>query len=239
MAELVREIMVDATPETIWPFLVDPSKHLEWMGTVAEIEPDPAARTGARGRPAPVVGQYLEVIPMEKVAFTFGWEQPGNPITPGSTTVEISLHPEGTKTRVRLVHSGLPDAAAAEDHGKGWQDYLERLAVERDGRHERPGCRSGESAYQPSQVEDAVEQVGGDLQVVDRVMPRKAGRDSATSSTSASGRSSPRSTAASTKRRMCSRFCPITDRLNSSARSGWRIRSIANVVSSFALSPRR
>jgi carbon monoxide dehydrogenase subunit G len=29
MAELVREIMIDATPETIWPFLTDPAKHVE------------------------------------------------------------------------------------------------------------------------------------------------------------------------------------------------------------------
>ena len=49
----------------------------------------------------------------------------------------------------------------------------------------------------------------------------------------------PLATAVVTKRRMCSRFLPITDRLNSSARSGWRTRSIANVVRSFASSPRR
>jgi uncharacterized protein YndB with AHSA1/START domain len=64
--------------------------------------------------------------------FTFGWEQEGNPITPGSTTVEISLHPEGDKTRVRLVHSGLPDDAVS-DHGDGWQHYLERLAIRAAG----------------------------------------------------------------------------------------------------------
>ena len=96
MTELVREIMVDATPETIWPFLVEPSKHLEWMGTVAEIDPRPGGiyRVLVAGQHQSS-GSYLEVIPMEKVVFSFGWEQPGNPITPGSTTVEISLHPEG------------------------------------------------------------------------------------------------------------------------------------------------
>ena len=43
-------------------------------------------------------GEYVEVVPHEKVVFTFGWEQEGNPITPGSSTVEITLHPEGDKT---------------------------------------------------------------------------------------------------------------------------------------------
>ena len=41
MAELVREIVIDATPETIWPFLTEADKHVEWIGTVAEIDPRP------------------------------------------------------------------------------------------------------------------------------------------------------------------------------------------------------
>ena len=59
---------------------------------------------------------------------TFGWDEPGHPIPPGSTTIEISLHREGSKTRVRLVHSGLPPEAVS-DHGEGWSFYLDRLAV--------------------------------------------------------------------------------------------------------------
>ena len=133
MAELVREIMIDATPETIWPFLTEPGRHVEWEGTVAEIDPRPGGqyRVLVAGQ-YQSSGTYVEVVPMQKVVFTFGWEQEGNPITPGSTTVEISLHPEGDKTRVRLVHSGLPDDAVS-DHGDGWQHYLERLAIRAAG----------------------------------------------------------------------------------------------------------
>ena len=112
MAELVREIMIDATPETIWPFLTDPAKHVEWDGTVAEIDPRPGGvyRVLVAGQ-FQSAGEYLEVVPMTKVVFTFGWEQDGHPISAGSTTVEITLHPEGGKTRARLVHRGLPDDA--------------------------------------------------------------------------------------------------------------------------------
>ena len=133
MAELVREIMIDATPETIWPFLVEPDQHVAWLGTVADIDPRPGGTYRVLvGGKNPGVGEYVEVVPNEKVVFTFGWEQEGNPIRPGSTTVEISLHPEGEKTRVRLTHRGLPDDAVG-DHTQGWDHYLGRLAASATG----------------------------------------------------------------------------------------------------------
>ena len=133
MAQLVREIMIEATPETIWPFLTEPDSLVGWHGTVAEIDPRPGGiyRVLVAGQHQSA-GEYVEVVRPERVVFTFGWEEAGNPITPGSTTVEITLHPEGDKTRVRLVHSGLPDDALA-DHGHGWALYLGRLAVRVSG----------------------------------------------------------------------------------------------------------
>src|SRR4051812_8898351 len=133
MAELEREIMIDATPETIWPFLTDPGKHVEWDGTVAELDPRPGGIYRVLvGGEHPSAGEYVEVVPMEKVVFTFGWDVPDHPIPAGSTTVEITLQAEGDKTRVRLVHSGLPDDAV-DDHTHGWDHYLGRLAVRATG----------------------------------------------------------------------------------------------------------
>ena len=138
MAELVREIMIDATPETIWPYLVDPAKHLEWLGTEADIDPRPGGvyRVNVQGLHQSA-GEYIEVVPQEKVSFTFGWEEEGHPIPPGSSKIEITLHPEGDKTLVRLVHSGLP-ADAVSDHTSGWDHYLGRLAVVASGGNAGP-----------------------------------------------------------------------------------------------------
>jgi uncharacterized protein YndB with AHSA1/START domain len=133
MAELVREIIVDATPETIWPFLTEPDKHVEWCGTVADIDPRPGGvyRVLIAGQHQSD-GKYVEVVPMEKVVFTFGWDEKDHPIPAGSTTIEITLHPEGNKTRVQLVHRGLPDDAIS-DHSHGWDLYLGRLAIAATG----------------------------------------------------------------------------------------------------------
>ena len=50
-------------------------------------------------------GEYVEVVPFERVVHTFGWDMPGNPITPGSTTVTYELFDEDGKTRVRSQHT--------------------------------------------------------------------------------------------------------------------------------------
>jgi uncharacterized protein YndB with AHSA1/START domain len=129
MAELTREIVVKASPATIFEFLTIPEKMLEWQGTSAELDPRPGGvyrvLTGGNHQSA---GEFLEVVPNELVSFTFGWDEPDHPIPAGSTKLAISLIPEGENTRVRLVHSGLPDDAIS-DHTKGWDHYLGRLEV--------------------------------------------------------------------------------------------------------------
>lgn len=133
MAQLEREILIDASPETIFPFLVDADKHILWDGTEAELDPRPGGvyRVVVAGR-FTAAGEFVEVVPNERVVLTFGWDVPGNPIAPGSTTVEYTLQPEGDKTRVVVRHSGLPDDAVF-DHEEGWEHYLGRLAVAASG----------------------------------------------------------------------------------------------------------
>ena len=128
--DLEREIMIDATPETIFPFLTVAEKHLEWEGTAVELDPRPGGvyRVLVHGE-YQAAGEFIEVVPNEKVVIAFGWEMPGNPLPPGSTRVEITLHAEGEKTRLRLVHSGLPDDETSGQHREGWDHYLGRLAV--------------------------------------------------------------------------------------------------------------
>jgi uncharacterized protein YndB with AHSA1/START domain len=143
MAELVREVVVDASPETIFPFLTDPSKHVLWMGSEAELDPRPggAYRVLAQGV-HPGVGKFVEVVTNKKVVFSFGWDEPNHPIPAGSTEIEITLIPEGEKTRVRLAHRGLPDDAIS-DHTKGWDYYLDRLATVATGGDAGPEVMGG------------------------------------------------------------------------------------------------
>ena len=77
MAELVREIMIDATPETIFPFLTVPEKFKNWNGTEVELDPRPGGifRVLTAGQ-YQAAGEFVEVVPNEKVVYTFGWDFP-------------------------------------------------------------------------------------------------------------------------------------------------------------------
>ena len=67
-------------------------------------------------------GRFLEIELDRRIVFTWGWEVPGNPVAPGSSTVEIDLIPDGGETIVRLIQRGLPDEAF-ETHRQGWEHY--------------------------------------------------------------------------------------------------------------------
>ena len=118
MAQLVREIMIEATPETIWPFLTEPDALVQWHGSVAEIDPRPGGiyRVFVAGQ-FQSAGEYVEVVPMEKVVFTFGWEEDAD-LPPGASTVTVTLTPVDGGTEVRLVHDGLTDDQAVH-HAEG------------------------------------------------------------------------------------------------------------------------
>jgi uncharacterized protein YndB with AHSA1/START domain len=132
MAEVTCEVLVKAEPATIFALLTDPDQQV-WIGTDAQYELKPGGiyKVSVMGT-HPALGAFTEVVPNEKIAFTFGWDQPGHPIPAGTTTVAITLIPEGEETRVRLVHSGLPDDAVS-DHTQGWTTLLDRLAVTASG----------------------------------------------------------------------------------------------------------
>jgi uncharacterized protein YndB with AHSA1/START domain len=125
---VVVQRRIRAQPATIFSFFTDPARWLRWQGVEATIEPVAGGRfrMNVRGD-GYASGQFVEVDPPRRIVFSWGWELPGNPVPPGSSTVEIDLEPDGDATVVRLTHRGLPLPATRDHHREGWQHYLERL----------------------------------------------------------------------------------------------------------------
>jgi uncharacterized protein YndB with AHSA1/START domain len=124
------EIRVEASPETIFDFFTDPAKAVRWMGEQATLDPRPGGiYRVAMNEEYVVIGEYVEVDRPHRVVFTWGWKDDLQQMPPGSSTVEVTLTPDGDATLVRVVHRDIPTPEAAESHRDGWNRFLPELAI--------------------------------------------------------------------------------------------------------------
>jgi len=132
-------VTIGASPQTVFEHLVERDKMLRWMGVSAEFEAKPGTPLTIVTNPGNTAsGEFLEVVPYERVVFTWGWV--GNAkIPPGSSTVEISLKAVGDNTELTLVHTGLPSEQDFVEHTSGWTHFLDRLTQLMTNGHDRVG----------------------------------------------------------------------------------------------------
>lgn len=71
-----------------------------------------------------VVGTFREVRPPEKLVFTWAWE--GKDM--GETLVTLEFHDRGGSTNLTLTHELFPTQELRDEHNRGWDGCLTRLA---------------------------------------------------------------------------------------------------------------
>ncbi len=119
--ELSCEIFIDASPETVFSFLTEQDKAAQWFGEIVDIEGKPGGKFYIAAEAGfAAVGEYTEIIPHEKVVFTWGGM---HDIPEGGTTVEITLKAENGGTRLTLRHYNIPTQEAADSFGHGWPNH--------------------------------------------------------------------------------------------------------------------
>ena len=133
-----RETHIAAPRASVFAFLTDPDKIVQWMGTEATTEVHPGGMYLLKGvSSATARGTFRDVVPVHRLAYSFGWE--GNEeVSPGSSLIEIDLIEQDGGTLLRMTHSGLPNATTQASHGKGWAHYLGRLTEVAAGRNPGP-----------------------------------------------------------------------------------------------------
>ena len=128
-----RTLAIDASPETVWEFLVDPEKLMRWKGINADLETQPGGIFRCEVIPGHIArGEYIEIDKPNKLVFTWGWDG-SEDVPPGSSTIEIELASDGDGTSLRFVHRDLPNAEAIASHAHGWDHYLPRLETAAGG----------------------------------------------------------------------------------------------------------
>ena len=128
---IVKEVHIDAEPETVFAFFTEADKISRWLAAEATTDPRPGGIVHqthhSEGVDYLMRGEFVELDPPHRVVFTWGFENTELGVTPGSSTVEVTLTPANGGTHLRLTHSGLPEPALAS-HGPGWDEQLGNLA---------------------------------------------------------------------------------------------------------------
>ena len=124
--KIIKEIFIECRPETLFSFFTDPDKMVKWMGRHILLEP----RIGGKYRidvngSDIAMGEYLEIVPYEKILMTWGWEK-SKVVPPGSSKVEFKLTPSEKGTRLVLTHYDLP-VEEIPSHQQGWSHYMPRI----------------------------------------------------------------------------------------------------------------
>jgi len=125
---LERTVDIRARRATVFRFFTDNDHFARWWGPGSTIDPTVGGKVlivypgGASAS-----GTVRELVPEQRIAFTYGYDDPKKPIAPGGSLVTITLEERGDGTRVTLVHD-VHDAAVRDEHVQGWRYQLALFA---------------------------------------------------------------------------------------------------------------
>jgi uncharacterized protein YndB with AHSA1/START domain len=126
-----------ATPERIYRAFLDPDAKAKWLppngftGKVHHLD----AKVGGTykmsftnfttGRSHSFGGEYLELVPHERIRYTDRFDDPN---LPGEIRVTITLKEVSCGTELNIVQEGVPAVIPPEACYLGWQESLILLA---------------------------------------------------------------------------------------------------------------
>jgi uncharacterized protein YndB with AHSA1/START domain len=129
--------VIAAPPEKVYRAFLDPDARARWLppngftGKVHESD----LRVGGRYRMSftnfttgSVIGfggEYLELVPHEKLRFTDVFDDPN---LPGTIEVTVTLKAVSVGTEMHIVQAGVPEVIPLEACYLGWQESLRNLA---------------------------------------------------------------------------------------------------------------
>lgn len=85
---------------------------------------------GAEGAIHRLGGTYREIIPPEKLVFTWQWLGEDGEAPEAESLVTVVFRPVGDgKTEIVLTHTALSSAEARDNHAQGWEGTLDELGT--------------------------------------------------------------------------------------------------------------
>jgi uncharacterized protein YndB with AHSA1/START domain len=135
--ELVIKRVLNAPRELVFQAWTDLEHVRKWFGpkdhpaTHVTIDPRPGGRWRAclrsteTGNTLWLGGVYREIVPPERLVFTFAWEEEGERGL--ETLVEISLAERDGKTYMTMRQTPFQSESERDGHCGGWSSAFDRL----------------------------------------------------------------------------------------------------------------
>jgi uncharacterized protein YndB with AHSA1/START domain len=130
-------LVLRTTPERLYRAFIDPDAMVKWLppngftGKVHHMDP----RVGGTykmsfsnftsGKSHSFGGEYLELVPHERLRWTDRFDDPN---LPGVMTVTVRLKKVSVGTELNIVQEGIPDVIPPDACSLGWQESLTLLA---------------------------------------------------------------------------------------------------------------
>ncbi|MCB1518941.1 MAG: SRPBCC family protein [Hyphomicrobiaceae bacterium] len=128
--------VIVAKPAKVFRAFVEPDAIASWLPpfgfvcTVHELD----AKTGGKhrmsfrnfttGQSHSFGGEYLELVPGERLVYTDTFDDPG---LPGQMKVTVTLKAVSVGTEINIEQEGIPDVIPREACYLGWQQSLRKL----------------------------------------------------------------------------------------------------------------
>ena len=126
-----------STPDRTYRAFLDADAMAKWLppngftGKVHQMDPQVGGKykmsftNFTSGKSHSFGGEYLELVPHERIRWTDRFDDPN---LPGEMRVTVTLKKVSVGTEVRIVQEGLPDVIPPEACTLGWQESLALLA---------------------------------------------------------------------------------------------------------------
>lgn len=135
---LVITRILDAPRARVFEAWTRPEQLLQWWGPkdfrVTGVELD--LRVGGRyrasmrspeGQDYAMAGVFREVIPPERLVFTFAWDETHETMPRHETVVSLRLEAQGHRTKLMFQQSIFPSTTERDSHDGGWNECFDRL----------------------------------------------------------------------------------------------------------------
>ena len=133
---LEAERVLPAPPPVVFAAFSDPGQLVKWWGpegfTTPSLQFEPRVGESYRiemqppeGDPFWLTGEFREVDPPARLAFTFVWEDPASDDV--ETSVALTFRELGESTEVDLEQGPFKTEARRALHRDGWRDSFDKL----------------------------------------------------------------------------------------------------------------